>query len=178
MLDSDIEAIGSSAVLFDELTEATSDAKKSVSSGKMQTIPFDSPTNGAKKSDDELVTEEELLGSSEASAVDLSDMPARKGSSVVGIDKLAEALESGVDLDADSPEPIEADEASVVFDELLEDDSDEHVVTPPKGKKAAAMSDSTEMEGGPLEGLDAKDELAGRQEEGQASRAGVRRCRS
>ena len=53
-------------------------------------------------------------------------MPARKpsGSSVTGIDKVAEALESGVDVggeEGERPEKLAATVASVEFDELLDD---------------------------------------------------------
>jgi hypothetical protein len=162
-------ATGSSAVLFDDLAEAESGAKKpgtkeyqAASSGKKRTIPFESPSSDVKKTGDELVTEEELVGSAEASAVDLGDMPAHKGSSVTGIDKVAEALESGVDLDAEEAAPLDAREASVVFDEALEDlgDSDEGAIELPKGKKAAArnMEGSTDMDQEALENMGSVDE--------------------
>src|SRR5262249_38056723 len=83
-----------------------------------QTMAFQPPSSDEKKSgEDELVTAEDLEGSSEASAVDLGDVSSKKGSSsVTGIDRLAEALESGVDLGATAPP-----EPSVEFDEILED---------------------------------------------------------
>src|SRR5262249_17982689 len=79
------------------------------------------------------------VGAEEASAVDLGEM--KKGSSVAGIDKVAEALESDTDLGA---KPA----SSVEFDELLDDlsDSDEH--------KAAGVVDSegsTEMDAGVID---------------------------
>jgi len=133
-----------SGVVFDDLP-AGSSAKKRRGAGKTveydKTIAFDgAPSDYAKKADDDaLVTEEEVEGADEASAVNLGDMP-KKGSSVTGIDKVAEALESGTDLAGDDAGKAAP---SVEFDELLDDlgESDEGEIA-----EAVGEGSSTEMD--------------------------------
>jgi hypothetical protein len=143
---------GSSGVLSDVAVEPSSAVKKPASgAGKTmdfdKTVAFSSPSSAAKKVDDDaLVTEEEMVGSSEASSVDLGEMPPRKGSSVKGIDKVAEALESGLDIGGDSAEEegkLAKTVPSVEFDELLDeiDDAEEVPAKPTKGKKPSTKKD-------------------------------------
>ncbi len=115
--------------------------------GHDKTIAFEGPpSSSARRPDsDVLVTEEEVVGSPEASAVDLGEMP-KKGSSVAGIDKVAEALESGTDLGGHAkPAP------SVEFDELLDDlaDSDDHEAV--EAVEAVDADESTEMDAGVID---------------------------
>lgn len=156
---------GSSDVLFDGVTEMDSGVipKATPAAAKTaafeQTMAFEPPPSSAsrKSSDDDLlVTEEELGEATEASAVNLGELPARKGetSSVKGIDKVAEALESDVDLaghEADAS--MKKTAGSVEFDELLDEDSSEEVVTPIRKKKPAAAYDDevTEMDADEVE---------------------------
>lgn len=126
-----------SGVIFDEAVAADSGVKKKKGKDATeaveldQTLAFEPPASAAKKADDdELVTEEELVGAAEASAVDLGDVPGKKGSSVTGIDKVAEALESGVDLAATAPP-----EPSVEFDEVLDEAAEVEEAKEPSGAK-------------------------------------------
>jgi hypothetical protein len=150
----EVTEAGSSAVLFDEAVDVGSAAKKPVA-GKTadsdKTVAFGAASSTAKKADsDVLVTEEEIAGTSEASAVDLGDMPARKGSSVTGIDKVAEALESGVDLEgeAEQGDPLAETVPSVEFDELLDDlgDSAEAETRSANRKKPSSRDVDTSAE--------------------------------
>ena len=158
---------GSSSVLSDVAVDEGSAVKKPASAaGKTtdfdMTIGSAPPSSAAKKTQDDLpVTEVEVAGTSEASTLDLGDRPARKGSSVAGIDKVAEALESGVDLEAEETEPLAP---SVEFDELLDDEGEATPVK--KGKPAAKVDDdSTEIDAGPIEeavGADDEEIVAGK----------------
>jgi hypothetical protein len=134
ILDADeAEAIeaGSSSVLSDVPVGAGSAVKKPASAaGKTtdfdMTIGLAPPSSAAKKTqDDLLVTDEEVPG-------------------------IAEALESGVDLEAEQAEPLAPKAPSVEFDELLDDEGE---ATPAKkGKPAAKVDDdSTEIDVGPIE---------------------------
>ena len=128
-------APSSSAVLSDVTLSNGSSVKKPASGiGKTvefdKTVAFSSPSSAARKPvDDALFTEEDTLGS-EGSSVNLGDLPNRKGSSAAGIDKVAEALESDVDLEAEGEKPqgqLAKTVPSVEFDELLDemDDAEE-----------------------------------------------------
>jgi len=136
--------VGSSAVLSD--TGPKSDVNKTAAFD--QTMAFEPPASGAAKAADAadlLVTEEDVEGTSAASAVDLGEMPARKGSSVTGIDKVAEAIESGVDLD--SEEPAEA-----------KDDANEMAATVPSVEFDELLDEETEMEAADAEAFEMADE--------------------
>ncbi|MSU79361.1 MAG: hypothetical protein EXS16_14885 [Gemmataceae bacterium] len=137
--------IGSSSVFIDDTIPRGSSASKASASASGpkseqtqafgQTIafqPISKVSSQAKNNDDDdmLVTEEELDGAVEASAVDPGEMPPPKGSSAQGIDKLAEALESGLDVGARDISETDDPEPGVVFDEILDDETAE----PPKGK--------------------------------------------
>jgi hypothetical protein len=172
VLDADeAEAVeaGSSSVLSDEAVDEGAAVKKSASAAGKKTdfdIGLAPSSSAAKKTPDDLaVTEMEVAGASEASAVDLGDMPARKGSSATGIDEVAEALESGVDLEAEETEPLAPTAPSVEFDELLDDEGE--VAPAKKGKPAAKVDDdSTEVDSLIEEAVGADDEeiVAGKKE--------------
>ncbi len=145
--EASVVASGSSGVVLDEVTELASGVKKKSASSVAktaafeQTMAFDPPSSASKKvsDDDLLVTEEELGEPTEASAVNLGEMPARKSSAVSGIDSVAEALESGVELDAEVDDPsLKKTAGSVEFDELLDEDFAHEVDTPVRKKKPAA----------------------------------------
>lgn len=159
---------GSSAVLYDEVGEPGSVGKPKSDFDK--TVAFEgSPSSVSRKGQpDSLVTEEEIVGTSEASAVELGELPPRKGtSSATGIDKVAEALESGVEADAQLAETVPP-EPSVEFDELL----DEDVETPRGKKKGKAISEeSTEMDADALEFDDDIAEAAEAVEEAEEAEA-------
>ena len=162
--EADVVEASSSSVLADITVSTGSAAKKAPASKTVEiekTIAFAPPGSATQKSDDDLLVtdEEEIAPAQEASAVDLGDMGEGKGSSVTGIDKVAEALESGVDLGSEDGERAVKVPPSVEFDELLDDmgDSDEGELVPAKAKKPAARDDdgSTDMEVAPFEeGLD------------------------
>jgi TolA-binding protein len=172
VLDADeAEAVeaGSSSVLSDEAVDEGAAVKKSASAAGKKTdfdIGLAPSSTAAKKTPDDLaVTEVEVEGASEASAVDLGDMPARKGSSATGIDEVAEVLESGVDLEAEETEPLAPKAPSVEFDELLDDEGEEAPAK--KGKPAAKVDDdSTEVDSLIEEAVGADDEeiVAGKKE--------------
>ena len=148
--------IGSSSVFIDDTIPRGSSASKASASASGpkseqtqafgQTIafqPISKVSSQAKNNDDDdmLVTEEELDGAVEASAVDLGEMPPPKGSSAQGIDKLAEALESGLDVGARDISKTDDPEPSVVFDEILDDETAEPPKGKGKGKKAKSRLD-------------------------------------
>jgi len=121
VLESETKPTGSSAVLFDEVGEESPAKKTSADFDK--TVAFDGTPGSAAKKDqpDSLVTEEEVIGADDvSSAVDLGEMPGRK-SSAKGIDKVAEALESGVGLDSNEMAATQPPEPSVEFDEILDE---------------------------------------------------------
>ena len=158
---------GSSAVLFDEAVEvASAAAPRSGVADFDQTMAFERPSSAAKKADDDvLMTEEEFAGVGETSAVNLGGMPARKGSSAAGIDKVAEAIESDVDIDSELSDPLAKTVPSVEFDELL-DEADEIDVKPAKKKKPVAKDDEfTEMD---AEAFD-EDEIVVAKKKGKAA---------
>ncbi len=146
-----LEVPESGVVFDDDVTAAAPKPRASKTRDFEQTLAFEPPASGVKSADDDdlLVTEEEVLGTSEASAVDLGEMP-RKSSSVAGIDPVAEALESGTDLGGEGGK---ATAASVEFDELLDKmgDSDESEFPTAKKKKAADEDGSTEMDAAVVE---------------------------
>ncbi len=143
---------GSSAVVFDDMPMGGTDAKK-------------------KTADDELATDEEVAAASEASAVDLGDIFGKKGSSVTGIDKVAEALESGVDLGA-PPQP----ESGVEFDEAIEEDLAEAEETgaPIAGKGKNGKNGKNDKKKSPTQEIGADidlNDLFGEQETAEAAEA-------
>ncbi|MBI2809132.1 MAG: hypothetical protein HYX68_29470 [Planctomycetes bacterium] len=144
-----------------EFMEPGSATKKAAAGGAKaaafdQTIAFEPPSSRAKKPDsDILVTEEELEETTEASAVDLGEMPARKSSAVSGIDPVAESIESGVDIeDAVAKKRPAKAASSVEFDELLDDlgDSSEGEMPVAKKKPTRSFEDAaTEMDADAVE---------------------------
>ena len=132
--DADL-APSSSAVLSDVTLGEGSAVKKPASGiGRTvefeKTVAFSSPSSAARKPEDDALFTEEDTVDPEGSSVNLGDLPSRKGSSAAGIDKVAEALESDVDLEAEAEGPqgqLAKTVPSVEFDELLDemDDAEE-----------------------------------------------------
>jgi tetratricopeptide (TPR) repeat protein len=121
VLASEGTAIGSSAVRWDDVEEG-SDAVKAAMAQE-ETAPFDL---GGRKGE----------GPDESSAVNLGDLPGKVKSSS-GVDAVAEALESGVNIE-EAPAASAKESPSVEFDELLADDDSAASgrVAPKKGTRA------------------------------------------
>jgi len=127
---------GSSAVLADEDVETVGKKKKAASNENDKTVAFGGPPSSIVEAEpDSLVTEEEVIEDAEpASAVNLAEASGRK-SSATGIDKVAEALESGVGLDSNELANTSLPEPSVEFDEIL-DEADALPKSKRKGKQS------------------------------------------
>ncbi len=115
--------VGSSAINWDDVDEAAP------ASGK-----------AAQDVEETAAFVPEAGEADEASAVDLGAAPG-KSKSPSGIDPVAEALESGVNLDEDLPLTPVKHEASVEFDDILTDE-----VEPPPAKRPGARKAEPEAE--------------------------------
>jgi hypothetical protein len=121
------QAGGSSAINWDEVGEGSSALKQAEAASYEQTVAF------------EAIADEEDSTEGSSSAVDLGKAHAGKigaGSSGSGIDPVAEALESGIDLEDEAASDLGAlDEPSVEFDELLTDEAPPKARAKKKGAK-------------------------------------------
>ncbi len=152
VLEAEPARSGSSAVLYEEVAAEGSAGQPKSGVGRTkgddldrtaafdQTMAFEGkpPSSVAKKGPpSSLVTEEEVASTSEASAVEQG---------AFDIDKVAEALESGLD-EAEPLADTAAPEPSVLFDDLIEDDiaeavEDEDAPPAKKHKTKATRGDS------------------------------------
>jgi hypothetical protein len=143
------------AVLDDEVAEAAE-----VVSG----VEFDETAEAISateaKDEEVLFAEEEAEEATPASAVDLGDMADVKGASGSGIDKIAEALESGEELEVGEAVPASMKDTagSVEFDELL-DDLGEETPTSKKKKTVGKLADEvTELDAEAAEAMEAEED--------------------
>ena len=120
-----------------------------VKSVEDETVPFDVLAEGS--SDDSLLHPEDLIRHADdsSSAINLGELPP-KSKSPSGIDVVAEALESGVNLEDEAPVSPAPGTPSVEFDDILADSSE----SMPPVKKGAAKKPADDV----LEALEPTDD--------------------
>lgn len=129
---------GSSAINWNDIgADSGAVAKPAVD----ETVPYD--ISGEGSSDDSLLHAEDLAKhADDSSAINLGEMPP-KSKSPSGIDVVAEALESGVNLEDEAPLSPKPGSPSVEFDDVLADSSES---LPPAKKGATKASAPEDLE--------------------------------